>query len=206
MSSRPSRSNASSGSYSLISTSMPGWLAASSSTTGSSERRIAVAKPATRTTPSGSASGSRSRRAASTAARIVDGVLGEPAAGRGQPHPPAVRLDQRSADLAGQGRDVLGDARRGHAQLVGHLAHRAQPRELEEDPQAPDVHAVHCSETLNNMSSKVTWTRTVLRVFTGPMTASSNPTPPRPLRPHRRRAWRWPRCSASSSAWPPPSA
>ena len=38
---------------------------------GSSERRMAVANPATRSTPAGSAVGSRSSRAASTAARMV---------------------------------------------------------------------------------------------------------------------------------------
>ena len=40
-------------------------------TIGSSDRRIAVAKPATRSVPAGSAAGSRSSRAASTAARMV---------------------------------------------------------------------------------------------------------------------------------------
>ncbi len=48
-----------------------GWLAEISSSTGTSDPRIAVANPATRTVPAGSEPGSRSSRAASTAARIV---------------------------------------------------------------------------------------------------------------------------------------
>src|SRR4051812_23768333 len=71
MSSAASRANDSSGSCSCMRRRTSGWFVRSCSTSGRSDRRIAVAKPATRTVPRGSAAGSRSRRAASTAARIV---------------------------------------------------------------------------------------------------------------------------------------
>ncbi len=65
------RVNASIGSYSLMTSFTFGWRVASSATIGSSDTRIPVANPPMRTVPAGSASGSRSRRALSTAARIV---------------------------------------------------------------------------------------------------------------------------------------
>ena len=63
--------SASSGSCSATTTRSRGRVRRSSGSNGMSERRMAVANPATRTVPVGSASASRSRRAASTAARIV---------------------------------------------------------------------------------------------------------------------------------------
>jgi hypothetical protein len=68
-------------------------------------------------------------------------VLGQPAPGRGEPHPAPHRLDERRADLAGQHRDLLGDRGRGDAHLVGDRAHGAEAGQLEEELQAAGLHA-----------------------------------------------------------------
>jgi hypothetical protein len=67
-------------------------------------------------------------------------VLGETAAGRGEPHQPAVRLDQRRARLAGQRGELLRHGGGGDVQLIGDGAHRAQPGQFEQQPQAAHVH------------------------------------------------------------------
>ena len=145
-SSAASRANASAGSCSWISSRTSRVArAARSATTGSSDRRIAVAKPATRSVPAGSASGSRSSAGRLDRGQDRHRVLGQPPPGRGQPHPPAVRLDQRRAGLPGQHGDLLGHGRRGDAQLVGDRAHRAEPGQLEQQPQPAGVHRAHCS-------------------------------------------------------------
>jgi hypothetical protein len=71
-----------------------------------------------------------------------DGVLGQAVAGRRQTHAPTVGLDERSARVARQGGDALGDGRRGRAQLGRDLVHRAEPGELQEQPQPSHVHGV----------------------------------------------------------------
>jgi hypothetical protein len=71
-----------------------------------------------------------------------DGVLGQPPPGRRQAHPATVRLDQRRPDLAGQHGQLLRHGRRGHVQLVRDLAHRAEPGQFDQQPQATDVHEV----------------------------------------------------------------
>ena len=125
-----------------------------------------------------------------------DGVLGQAVAGGSEAHAAAVGLDERGADVAGECGDALGDARGGRAQLGGDLVHRAQPRELEQQPEPADVHPHIVSDLLNGMSSKVTWTRTVPGRFTT-RHGSFHPLAPAPR-------WRSRRCSASSSAWPHP--
>jgi hypothetical protein len=69
-----------------------------------------------------------------------DGVVGEAPPCRGQPHPTAVRLQQRGADVTGQSGDPLGHARGRRAEGVRDLAHRPQSRELEQHPEPAYVH------------------------------------------------------------------
>ena len=108
------------------------------------------------------------------------GVVGQPAAGRGQPDPPAVGLDERRCPPPGPAPRCCCETRRGgRAELVGDLAHRAEPGELEQQLAAGVGPSGHCSRSSNGMSSNLTWTRTVPRPSTGAMTTSSR-------RPRRR--------------------
>ena len=132
--------SASGGSCSRIGSSTADASSASAATTGTSERRIAVANPATRTTPAGSAAGSRSSAGGLDRGEDRDRVVGEPLTGGCQPHPPARRLDQRRPRLASQDRELLRDRRGRVPELVGDRAHRAAPGELEQQPQAARIH------------------------------------------------------------------
>jgi len=67
-------------------------------------------------------------------------MLGQAMAGGREPHPAAIGLDERGADLAGERGDALGDARGGGGQLDGDLVHRAEPGELEQQPEPAYVH------------------------------------------------------------------
>ena len=83
---------------------------------GSSVGRTAVAKPATRTVPAGSAVGSRSTRAASTAARMVTACSARRRpAGVSRTRRPSGSIE-RCPDLAGQYRDLLRHRRGGDVQ------------------------------------------------------------------------------------------
>jgi len=55
-----------------------------------------------------------------------DGVTRQPLPGRGQPHPPPVRLGQRGARLPGQGRDLLRDGGGGDVHALADLPHGAE--------------------------------------------------------------------------------
>ena len=112
---------------------------------GSSDTRMPVAKPPTRTVPAGSASGSRSSRAAVDGGQDRDGVVGQASAGRRQPHPPALGLDQLRAGLLGQRGDLLRHRRRREVVRLGDRAHRAQPGQRQQQLQAAGVHRVNCS-------------------------------------------------------------
>ena len=61
-------------------------------------------------------------------------------AGRREADPSPVGLEERTADVAGQRGDPLRDAGGRGAEGVGDLAHRAAPGELEQHPEAVDVH------------------------------------------------------------------
>ena len=63
---------------------------------GSSVRRIAVAKPATRTVPAGSARGQN-----------FHGMIRQSTARRREPDPPAVRFDQRRTHFPREKRNLL---------------------------------------------------------------------------------------------------
>jgi len=81
--------------------------------------------------------GRRSRRvqvAAGGLDRGQDGdrVPGQPPPGRGQPHPPPVRLGQRGARLPGQRRDLLRHGGGGDVHRLADLAHRAEAGQLEQ--------------------------------------------------------------------------
>ena len=69
-----------------------------------------------------------------------DRVAGQPPSGRGKPHPPPVRLDQRSACLPGQRRDLLGDGGRGDMHRLAYLPHRAETGQLEQQLEAARIH------------------------------------------------------------------
>ena len=106
---------------------------AGAATTGSSERRIAVAKPGdAHDVPPARPAGSRSARAASTRGEDRHRVVGEPLARRGQAHPPARRLDQRRPRLAGEDGELLRDRRGRVPELVGDRAHRPEAGQLEQ--------------------------------------------------------------------------
>ena len=86
-------------------------------------------------------SGSRSARAASTAARIVTAwSASRRPAGVSRTRRPSGSTSER-ADLAGQRGDLLRDRRRRQPVRLGHRAHRAEPRQLEEEAQPAEVHA-----------------------------------------------------------------
>src|SRR6266487_1118573 len=102
---------------------------------------------------------SRYRRKTSTAVPRgpgPDGVPGQPAPGRGQPHPPPVRLDQRRARLPGQRRDLLRHGGRGDLHRLADLAHRAEAGQLEQQLEPARVHEINHSLSIN-----LTWTRTI---------------------------------------------
>ena len=99
-----------------------------------------VAKPATRTVPAGSPSGSRSARAASTRREDRHGVVGEAPPGGRQPDAAALGLDQRRARLAREHGELLRDRRGRVAELVGDRTHRAAAGELEEQAEAVRIH------------------------------------------------------------------
>ena len=198
-SSSASRSSASAGSCSWISTLHAGVGAASSATTGSSERRIAVAKPATRTEPTGSASGSRSSRAASTAARIVTAwSASRRPAGVSRTRRPTgsisgVPASRASAAICCETVDVVTPARRPpRASSRAGTARRAAG--------GGGRPCRHRSRFTNGMSSK---SRGHERSCSGRLAHD------RPRHQHVRRSapasaprWRSPRCCASSSASP----
>ena len=160
----PSRSKASSGSYSWIRTSIAGCDAARSAITGSSERRIAVAKPATRSDAGGLGARVEVAPGGVDGGQDGDGVVGEPAPGRGQPHPPAVRLDQRRCRPRGPGRRAA--ARRSTWSMPSSSAtSRIEPsRESSRSRRRRRTSiALIVQRLMNDMSSKVTWTRTISR-------------------------------------------
>ncbi len=88
-------------------------------------------------------------------------MVGEAAAGRSEPDPASVRLDERGAGLAGQGRDLLGDGRGGQLVGVGHRAHGAEAAQLEQQVEPAYVHVSDCPLFMNGVSINLTWTRTV---------------------------------------------
>ena len=153
------------------------------------------AKPATRTVPRGSAAGSRSRRAASTAARIVTAWSARRCpAGVSRTRRPSGSISVAPASCAstpscwrhGRGRV---------AELVGDGAHRAEARELEQQSEAADFHRrLIVRVTSNGMSTNRGGRERSpcrsLRAAMSPSTSSAR---------SRRLAWRWPRSSACSS-------
>ena len=103
-------------------------------------------------------------------------MLGQPVPGRGQPDPAAVAARPAPCRPPGRApRCCLRDARRRGAQLGRDLVHRPEAGELEQHPEAADVHADHCFVQSNGMSRKVTWTRTFCGVRLGVMSRSSAP-------------------------------
>jgi hypothetical protein len=116
--------------------------------------------------------GRRSRRvqvAAGGLDRGQDGdrVPGQPPPGRGQPHPPPIRLGQRGARLPGQRRDLLRHGGGSDVHRLADLAHRAEAGQLEQQLQAARVHGINHSVLMNDMSINLTWTRTIALVSTG---------------------------------------
>ena len=87
-----------------------------------------------------------------------DGVVGQPASGRGQPHPSADRFDELRTRLLRQGGDLLGHRRGGQPVRLGDLTHRAETRQFEQEMQASGVHRNNCPQYPNGLSMKVTWT------------------------------------------------
>ena len=116
---------------------------------------MAVAKPATRTVPAGSPDGSRSaaphrqRRGSSSRGRRA-------VPRRGQPHPPADGLDQRGPRLAGQNGELLGDGGGGDVELLGDLAHRPEPRHVEQHLQPTKIHRSIVHHAVNDTSMNLT--------------------------------------------------
>ena len=126
----------------------------------------------------GLGAGSRSSRAASTAARMVT-------AWSARRRPAGVSRTRRPSgstsgvpDLAGQRRDLLRDRGGGQPVGLGDLAHRSQAGQLEEQVQAADVHRAIVQRIVNGTSTQFTWTRTVLprsldaMTLTQPLTAA----------------------------------
>jgi hypothetical protein len=82
------------------------------------------------------------------AARLLDlgedghGVLGEQAARGCQPDPPAVRLGQRGAHLAGESGELLRHRGGGGAERVRDRVHGPEPGQLGQQFKAPGFHAL----------------------------------------------------------------
>ena len=162
-----SRPSASAGSCSRIRSRDVGVRRARTRTAGSSDWRTAVANAATRTVPG--RRGGRVEVDAGGLERGEDGhgVVGQPAAGRGQPDPPAVGLDQRGAGLPGQRRDLLGDRRGGdvHAPRRPPASSRAGTARAAAPGGAGPCR--HRSGFPNGLSTYLTWTRTMSRRLLG---------------------------------------
>jgi hypothetical protein len=69
-----------------------------------------------------------------------DGVLGQAVAGRSEAHSAAIGLHESGPDVACERGDALRDARGGRAQFVGDYVHRAEPGELEQQPESANIH------------------------------------------------------------------
>ena len=199
---------ASSGSYSLIRTSIPGCFVVSSPRTGISERLIAVAKPATRTTPCGSSPGSRSRRAASTAARIVTACSASRC-------PAGVSRTRRpTGSTSGWPTSAASAASCWETLEVVMPSSSATSRidpsrdSSSRSAEAARMHAMSVHDLWMIRPAKSRGRERLARVFTVHMTVLQSP--PSATVAARARgpapASRWRRCSACSSDWPPPSA
>jgi hypothetical protein len=96
-----------------------------------------------------------------------DRVPGQPPSGRGQPHPPPVRLGQRGTRLPGQRRDLLRDGGGGDVHHLAHLPHRAEAGQFEQQLEAARVHGsqsfmmneryVHQSHVDTDDRSRIYW-------------------------------------------------
>ena len=154
-----------------------------------------MAKPATRTDPAGSASGSRSRRAASTAARMVTAwSASRRPAGVSRTRRPSgstsgVPASRASAAICCETVDVV--------VCMASATARIDPsrRQLEEHAEAAEVHAGDCPRSRTVCPS-------ISRGRERFVPASTGWHGPAPGRSRRHRRWRSRRCSASSSGWP----
>ena len=117
-------------------------------------------------------------------------MVGQPPPGRGQPHPPPVRLDQGVPGLAGERGDLLRDGRGGHRPA------RRRPPRIEP---SRDSSSRNCSRRVSiaelyanheRTSIIVTWTRTVAAVWV----YWSHDHRRRPRAPGPASGWPWRRC------------